>query len=232
MTSCDDMRLDLGAYALGALEPQESAALERHLAGCPPCRAELEELASVSALLRTTAARGALAEEEDEAAAAPPERALARLGDARRKERRRLRAAAAAAGAGLVSVAALAAALLFNPRDAFAPEGSPLALAPAVGVAATADATLSSRPWGTQVDLAAERMPTLEPGEYFQVWLVRGNGTRVAAGTFRPSATGDGAARVRLAAAVPLTDVVRIGVTRHGTGSSQPVLQAPVVPPS
>lgn len=228
MSSCDDMRLDLGAYALGALAPQESAALERHLAGCPPCRAELEELASVSALLRTTAARGALAEEEEAAA----ERALARLGDARRKERRRLRAAAAAAGAGLVSVAALSAALLSSPRDAFAPEGSPLALAPALGVAATADATFSSRPWGTQVDLAAERMPTLEPGEYFQVWLVRGNGTRVAAGTFRPSATGDGAARVRLAAAVPLTDVVRIGITRNGTGSSRPVLQAPVVPPS
>lgn len=231
MTSCNDTRLDLGAYALGALEPQESAALERHLAGCPPCRAELEELASVSALLRTTAAWSALAEEKGEKEA-PPERALARLGDARRKERRRLRAAAAAAGAGLVSVAVLAAALLSNPRDAFAPEGSPLALAPAVGVAATADATLSSRPWGTQVDLVAKRMPTLEPGEYFQVWLVRGNGTRVAAGTFRPSATGDGAARVRLAAAVPLTDVVRIGVTRHGTGSSRPVLQAPVVPPS
>jgi anti-sigma-K factor RskA len=34
---------DLATYALDALDPDEHAALEAHLAGCPGCRAELEE---------------------------------------------------------------------------------------------------------------------------------------------------------------------------------------------
>jgi len=35
---------DLAAYALGALEPDAAVALERHLDGCEPCRAELRWL--------------------------------------------------------------------------------------------------------------------------------------------------------------------------------------------
>ena len=35
---------DVGAYLLGALEPAEQAAFEGHLAGCPECRAEVEQL--------------------------------------------------------------------------------------------------------------------------------------------------------------------------------------------
>lgn len=37
----------LGAYALGALDAAEAAALEAHLAGCEPCRVELRELLAV-----------------------------------------------------------------------------------------------------------------------------------------------------------------------------------------
>jgi anti-sigma factor RsiW len=41
----------LGAYALDAVEPEEAAALERHLAMCPRCRAELAEHREVAGLL-------------------------------------------------------------------------------------------------------------------------------------------------------------------------------------
>lgn len=41
----------LGAYALDAVEPDEAAALERHLAMCPRCRAELAEHREVAGLL-------------------------------------------------------------------------------------------------------------------------------------------------------------------------------------
>jgi hypothetical protein len=37
-------RTQLGAYALGALEPGEAAAVDEHLATCEECRAELAEL--------------------------------------------------------------------------------------------------------------------------------------------------------------------------------------------
>lgn len=44
-------RDDLAAYLLGALEPGEAAALERHLAGCEECRTELEWLRPAVQLL-------------------------------------------------------------------------------------------------------------------------------------------------------------------------------------
>ncbi|QMU79106.1 hypothetical protein GXW83_28755 [Streptacidiphilus sp. PB12-B1b] len=45
----------LGAYLLGALDPEERRAVQVHLADCPHCRAELLELAPLPGLLRHTA---------------------------------------------------------------------------------------------------------------------------------------------------------------------------------
>ena len=42
---------DVGAYALGLLEPQDRQAFEEHLAGCPACAAELAELSGMKGLL-------------------------------------------------------------------------------------------------------------------------------------------------------------------------------------
>lgn len=39
------------AYVLDALEPDEARAFERHVAGCPDCRRELDELAPVATAL-------------------------------------------------------------------------------------------------------------------------------------------------------------------------------------
>lgn len=44
-------RDELATYALGALEPGEAAALERHIAGCEECRTELEWLRPAVQLL-------------------------------------------------------------------------------------------------------------------------------------------------------------------------------------
>ncbi len=48
---------ELAAYALGALEPGEGAELERHLAGCEECRAELEWLRPAVQVLPETVER-------------------------------------------------------------------------------------------------------------------------------------------------------------------------------
>lgn len=222
MSDCDAIRIELGAYALGALEPEDAGRVEKHLSGCARCRGELEELGAASALLRTPGAQaGTAAVEEPQ----PAVEALARVAAQRRRERRRANAAGATGGVSMVVIAALAFALLTTPRDGFAPDGSRIALAPVVGAAA-ADVTLSTRPWGTQVDLEARSLPALDSGQYYEVWLVRRDGSRIPAGTFRPTTT-DGAARVRLAAAVPFGEVARVGVTREGQGTSLTVLQAP-----
>ncbi len=44
-------RTQLGAYALGALEPDEARELDEHLATCPECRAELAELEEMKQFL-------------------------------------------------------------------------------------------------------------------------------------------------------------------------------------
>ncbi|MCP9487615.1 MAG: anti-sigma factor, partial [Gaiellaceae bacterium MAG52_C11] len=128
-----------------------------------------------------------------------------------------------ASGGGLLAAVGIAVSLAVRPVDSFPPAGAASALRPAAGVAATASVRLSARPWGTQVDLAASRLPVLPAGSYYEVWLVRADGTRLAAGTFRPTAP-DGRARVRLAAALPLAAIVRIGVTREGAGGTTDVL--------
>lgn len=46
--------VSLGAYVLGALEPAERAAVERHLPGCPSCRDEVVSFAPLPGLLRHT----------------------------------------------------------------------------------------------------------------------------------------------------------------------------------
>jgi hypothetical protein len=45
--NCDDVMESLGAYALGILEPEEARDIQRHLATCPACSAELARMESV-----------------------------------------------------------------------------------------------------------------------------------------------------------------------------------------
>ena len=48
---CRPWRESLGALALGHLDDEERAAVERHISGCAECRSELEQLRAVAALL-------------------------------------------------------------------------------------------------------------------------------------------------------------------------------------
>ena len=224
MTACDEIRIELGAYALGALEPAEARRVEVHLQACDGCRSELEQLSFASSLLRTPVARAFVAETEPNPSLV--DKAVAGVASARIAETRkvrRLRVAAAGTGAGLLAAIGVAVAVGTRPTDTFAPTGRTTALHASAGIAAAASVRLSGRPWGTQIDLHTERMPPLPRGAYYEVWLVRGDGTRLAAGTFRPTSP-DGRARVRLAAAIPRSLVARVGVTLEGAGQGRRVL--------
>jgi anti-sigma factor RsiW len=46
-----ELRLSLGSYVLGSLDPADRAALDAHLPGCPACREELASYAALPALM-------------------------------------------------------------------------------------------------------------------------------------------------------------------------------------
>ena len=100
MTSCDEIRISLGALAVSALDAEEELAVREHVAGCPRCAAELAELVETVGVL--AAAKPVLLP-----AKVPPDPRvldglLGAVADERRRARRRryaLGLAAAAAGA-------------------------------------------------------------------------------------------------------------------------------------
>jgi anti-sigma-K factor RskA len=206
---------DLALYALGALEGQERTALEQHLAGCAPCRRELDALRGDGALLAVSAT-----------GAAPPQRARQRLMTAIAKEPRLysrpaqrprfawLTSMGWAVAAGMV----LAAVLLLRDETVLRGELARLQaeavqqqgeLAKAREVAATLTATDAMRvtlvalktppqPQGkaiyqrdrSSLVFLASNMPALPPAKIYELWLIPVQGNPIPAGLFKPDAHG------------------------------------------
>src|SRR5215472_11473917 len=57
---CAQVRIALGVYVLGAIDPAERALVDAHLATCQACQAELADLADLPALLAMVPAEEAL----------------------------------------------------------------------------------------------------------------------------------------------------------------------------
>ncbi|MFI9238234.1 anti-sigma factor family protein [Streptomyces sp. NPDC053079] len=152
----------VGAYALGVLDDADAARFEEHLAGCPRCAAELDDLMGLTPLL------GELGESTPDpeilTAAPRPElldRLLEDVGAARRARRTR-RLWLVAAAVVLIAAGPLVGAAL-TARDA--PDHSSVSAAKemyeegdkkgAVDPDTDVDATVSlqSKPWGTHVAL-------------------------------------------------------------------------------
>ena len=198
MTVCEDLRPALGAFVLGALDPDEAATIRRHLERCPSCTAEHDALAPLPGLL-------SLAGGAAEAAAEPlPPAFEERLLDAfarerathppgRRRPRLRLRRRVrmrwmAAAGAGVAALAAVAVALVLTRGEEPARTYDVVLRPVAEGSRASAGVNLESLPEGTELHLWVRNLPTGSPA-VFEV-LCEAPGLRASAGTFRVDATG------------------------------------------
>ena len=205
MSSHDELRIALGAYALGTLEPDERAAVEAHLSECPECREELEQLAPVPGYVSMT--RGIAAGGHDPTALLEDE-VLASYAATRRRRTRswapRLRVALPSAALG---AAAAVAVLALAGGDPPATQVALTAASPASRDAATARVTRTSS--GVEVALDARLAPTRRD-QMYELWLVGANG-RVSAGTFRVGAPGQ--TRLTLSAATPPAGIDRIGIT-------------------
>jgi len=218
VTGCDDMRIDLGAYVLGALDPDEAAAMRRHLLECPECAAERDALAPMPGLLTLAGGADAAVNEPLSAAfeerlldayarehSAMPRRRMSRL---RRWLRPRWVAVGATAAAAAVAVAVGIVVLAGGEPERtygvqFRNVGAP---------GASAQANLESSDSGTTVHLWVKGLPKDDHAVYevmcdAPMWTA-------SAGTFRTSP--DGRAYVVLTTALRRGEYDSIRVVKRG----------------
>jgi anti-sigma factor RsiW len=217
--NCEQLRSAVGAYALGALDPDEAAAVRRHLEVCPRCAAEHDELAPLPGLL-------SLAAGAEEAVEKPLSPAFEeRLLDAFAREnasspRRRLRWKLPRRrwlAAGAVGIAAVAAAVggLQVAGDEQPATGYDLTFQN-VGApqGAVAKAAVESTDEGTRVKLAIRGLPADEDAVY-EV-LCDAERWTATAGTFRTDAKGHAYVIVTTAMRRDEYDQIRIVRRVHG----------------
>ncbi|GAA2812436.1 anti-sigma-L factor RslA [Kitasatospora paracochleata] len=157
-----DDHVDVGAYVLGVLDPDDRQRFETHLAGCTRCAAEVDELSGLTPLLaelaesRAESAAGAPGASASVPAPAPgPElldRLIAEVSTTRRRSRvRRLVLAACAA---LIAFGGPAAtwALTQAPAQVAVAAQQFSATDAATGVSAQVGVT--AKTWGSQITLA------------------------------------------------------------------------------
>lgn len=176
-----ELRERLGAYVLGALDPEERIEVDHHLDGCGPCRDELARLSPLPSLLDRLSA-----EEVADGSLEPPtellDGVLARIDRERHRDRRRLRAWQGLAAAAL----AAAALVLWAPWQGGGPTDALVAPARPVATAVEGEAALMAWEWGTTVRLEVAGLPARDG---YVLWAIAEDGRREQAGTWGPTAS-------------------------------------------
>jgi anti-sigma factor RsiW len=214
---------DLAAYALGALEPEESGAIEAHLADCERCRADLRWLEPAVEVIPESVVQ-----------VATPPRLKGNLmevvtREARAEERRRsparwrswvLRPATALAAAAVV-LAGIVGYSLRGEDEGPVTSQVPVEVAPRMEGAV---AVLERE--GDSGTLRVANVPPVEGGEVYQLWVRHGNSVEPSS-AFRPDAGGAAAANIPAG----LEDADSVLVTREPRAgmdepSSEPIFTA------
>jgi anti-sigma-K factor RskA len=217
--------VEVAAYLLGKLEPDEAERFEAHLDGCADCRRHLDELGGLPALLAQAApatpvpdglrARTLTAVRERAAAdrAAVAEEATEAPAPSRRSWWQRRWLLAAVAAALLVALAIPAALLLFGGDGG---EVTRLTLVAAEGGRGRGQVTVTRTPTGRSFDVRIEGLDPPAAGSLYELWAVNPQDTlerprRVSLGTFTVGA--DGRARLAAFTAAPADQFPAVGVT-------------------
>jgi anti-sigma factor RsiW len=176
--TCPDAASDLGAYALGALEPAERRRVDEHLRHCPSCAAELAEFAALPGLL----ARVDPADLHPGGVTPSPDLFARMSAAARQRPRRRMRTLALVAAAVLVVAGAGAGVAVWVTGA-----GEQTVTATAGAVRATITASTVDDGSALVVSVAG-----MQPGETCRLVAVDRDGTRHPAGVWAASPNGDG----------------------------------------
>jgi anti-sigma-K factor RskA len=190
---CEDVHHNLGAFALGGLEPEEEDEVRRHLAFCSSCQGELEELEEVSQALKAAPPLPdppvylknkilsvVRAEEQPSS-----NEELSSSRDFRLKYRRFLLMPSVAAAA-LVAVVALG---VFVSLHAQSPVAT-IQLTPAENEEYWGVAELHPQPSGNQqVELKLNNLDEPRPNSYYEAWFTSGD-KYISAGTFTTRGSG------------------------------------------
>jgi hypothetical protein len=153
---------DVGAYALGLLEPDDRRAFEAHLRGCGACQAELRALSGpASALFELGGGPGEAGLEAEDEPSAPPAPVIDMVRRKRRADRRTRRGAyvigAAAAGVALAAGIGLGTVLDDDGPPAKQPSVQAITgerfQATNASTGASGTVGLVDKGWGTQVSL-------------------------------------------------------------------------------
>jgi anti-sigma-K factor RskA len=208
----------LGVHAVDALDPDEAALVDAHVATCPRCRGELVELREAASMLAFSGAPAPDGAWERIAAALDPAPPFAVLPVHRRRRRWLDRSTAALLAAAAVVVAILGVQVVRQDQRIDGLTSTPAAQAPTVHLVSTAadashaaDAVLAS---DRRAYLVPLRLPPLVGGRSYQLWGVYPDGTR-SLGVLGPDPS--------VVAFEPDADLLALSITvERASGASAP----------
>jgi anti-sigma-K factor RskA len=232
---CAEVHPNLAVFALGGLEPEEAAEVERHLASCPGCRRELEELRKVNRALeaapppvdppshlkdvilsRVRVERLSASDKEEPEESSSLEEQAGSSGTSRFNRYKHIRIILPSMAAAAV-VAAVALGVFFGVVREEPPVAT-IQLVPTPQEAAGLDgywgvAEIRPQPSGNQqVELKLNNFEEPKPNSYYELWFVSGE-KRISAGSF--TSVGQGETRVLLNAPPEARDYPTLLITEE-----------------
>ena len=176
-------REELPGLLLGELPPSTAVAVDRHLAGCDPCRRDLAAVAVASSALRDASRL-----EFPGAADLPTPSAPAPPGSVLRDRQRRGRWLLGAAAVVAALVLGIGGLTLGRDRDARRGDQTVTLAAPAGGV--SAQATMRGAGDDQVMTMTARDLPRPPAGAWYEVWLVGDAGQVFPVGVLAPDGEG------------------------------------------
>jgi len=230
---------NVAAFALGGLEPEEAAEIQRHIASCADCQSELEELRSVNRALDAAPPpaappaylKGEILSRVRAERLSPSSRAGVAESSSSLEERKRCHRGSrfdrveglrivlpSAAAAALVAVMALGVFFGFLREE---PPVATIHLTPTPQEAAVLDgywgvAEIRPQPSGNQqVELKLNNFEEPKSNSYYELWFVSGD-KRISAGSF--TSVGRGETRVLLNVPPEASNYRTIVITEQHVG--------------